>query len=110
MRLSRTYVALLLVFLLVPGAFEATENLVHLATSGTLAHSGNDSSRYAPGAEHDCSGVFHTCACHSSVLVTVPAEAKAPAADLPDLGSPLDRDTRLLASGFPDRLYRPPIA
>jgi hypothetical protein len=110
MKRSRAYVALFLVYLFFPGAHEATENLFHLVAHGDLAHQVQDADHHEPGAEHDCSGLFHSCLCHASVLVTVREASVALAAQPPRRGDPQGHDTDRLAAGYPDRLYRPPIA
>ncbi len=110
MRSSRTTIALVLVYLLVPGTFEATENLVYLVAHGDLAHSAEHSAHHEPGTEHDCSGLFHTCLCHSSVLVTVSVAGSTLAVGPPRVGGHLIQDLDRTTSGYPDRLYRPPIA
>jgi len=110
MRRSRTIVALLLVFLFVPGTMEVTENLLHLVTHGDLAHHVQDADHHEPGGEHDCSGIFHSCLCHSSVLVTVSLDGGNFTTPPPHVGRHLNHVLDRTTSGFPDRLYRPPIA
>jgi hypothetical protein len=110
MRSTRTYIALALVYLLIPGTFEATENLVHLVAHGDMAHSADHSAHHEPDAEHDCSGLFHSCLCHSSVLVTIAMSGSTLAVPPPRAGSHLIRNLDRSTSGYPDRLYRPPIA
>ena len=110
MSCGKTYVAIALVYLFVPGTFEATENLVHLAAHGDLAHTGEHDMHTEPGGEHDCSGLFHSCVCHASIQVTL-----SPDAAMLTEPPPLDRrQVSLLVgrttSGYPDLLYRPPIA
>ncbi|MFH2009246.1 MAG: hypothetical protein ABI333_21835 [bacterium] len=106
----KTLVALVLVFLFVPGTLEATENLLHLVTHGDLAHQVPHADHHEPGGEHDCSGLFHSCVCHSSILVTVSDLGGAVAAPPPHVGRHLIHVSDRTTSGFPDRLYRPPIA
>lgn len=58
---------LALVWALVPGLAEATENLWHLAAAGHVAHAAAAGEDHAPrGDEHGCSGSFHLCGCHHS--------------------------------------------
>lgn len=110
MKSTRTYVALALVYLFVPGTFEATENLVHIVAHGDLAHTAQDSAHHEPGAEHDCSGLFHSCLCHTSTLVIVSVDDSALAAPPPRTGRHLSHRVDRTTSGYPDLLYRPPIA
>jgi hypothetical protein len=110
MRSSKIYIALVLVYLFVPGTFEATENLVHLAAHGDLAHSAEHTAHHEPGTEHDCSGLFHTCLCHSSILVTVSEPGSTLAAPPPRAGGHMIQALARTTSGYPDSVYRPPIA
>lgn len=107
---SRTYIAVALVYLFVPGTFEATENLVHLAAHGDLAHSGDHATQHEPGGEHDCSGLFHSCVCHASILVTLTTQMAVLMAPPPLNGRQVSLHDGRPTSGYPDSLYRPPIA
>lgn len=107
---SSKYVAIALVYLFVPGAFDATENLVHLATHGDLAHSGDHDKHRMPAGEHDCSGLFHSCQCHASILVTLAPVRATLTAPPPRDERPLSLHVDQTTSGYPDLLFRPPIA
>jgi hypothetical protein len=109
MKRLQTYLALFLVYLFLPGAHEATENLVHVVVHGDLAHAGQDGRHRAPGAEHDCTVLFHACPCHTSVSVTLPAPSVKPSAHPPRRGGLRGLGSARLAAGYPDQLYRPPI-
>jgi len=62
--------ALLLAFLLTPGSSAMVESAVHLVADGHLAHALDDE-EHAPEAEHGCTPVMHTCACHGCPAVTL---------------------------------------
>ena len=58
-------VALGLLWMIFPGALEATENLAHALRSGHLAHAAESGDSHSdPGPEHGCNGTFHLCSCH----------------------------------------------
>ena len=108
MKWTRTYVALTLVFLFVPGAVEATENVVHLVAHGDLAHASHNASHRETGSEHDCSGLFHSCVCHSTILITGPLGGALLPVPPPRTGQLWLTHIDRTASGYPDALYRPP--
>lgn len=67
---------LLLVVLLIPGAFEVMENLWHLGATGHVAHAADAGADHAPqGQEHGCSGTFHFCTCCPTLTFRVPMAA-----------------------------------
>lgn len=70
-------VALVLALLTAPGVAEAAENLVHVVTDGTLAHSAHDDEHEHDDGEHGCTATFHACGC---CAVGVPCVLPAPAA------------------------------
>jgi len=92
-----------------PGAVEATEDFAHLALNGHLAHAVESADSHSvPDPEHGCSGVLHLCSCHLSVagLMAVPA----PTSVAPDQ-RPLYRGTaESSATGHQHSLERPPRA
>ncbi len=48
-----------------PGAMEATENLGHLLMSGHLAHAAENGDEHSDsGPEHGCDATLHLCSCH----------------------------------------------
>ena len=60
----RRIAAVLALFVVLPGAGEALENVVHLVAEGHSAHADGTSDRHQPpGREHGCSGAFHLCHC-----------------------------------------------
>lgn len=64
----RPLMVVALVWGLVPGMSEATENLWHLVRTGHSAHDLSAGQGHAPhGKEHGCNGTFHLCSCHHSV-------------------------------------------
>lgn len=70
---TRRAMCLLLVVLLIPGAFEVVENLWHLGFNGHVAHAVDAGANHAPeGREHGCSGTFHFCSCCQSLSSGVP--------------------------------------
>lgn len=104
------HVALLLVYLMTPSAGELLENVVHLVTKGHAAHAFHDDAHTPTDPEHGCSGPFHVCCCHSSIVFTAPlvaADVSAPVATDTNLGG---RHESVLPHGHLRRLFRPPIA
>jgi len=60
----RRIAAVLALFVVLPGAGEALENVVHVVAQGHTAHAGGTSDGHQPpGREHGCSGAFHLCHC-----------------------------------------------
>ena len=58
---------------LVPAFGELAEAVVHYATTGHLAHSGDDHGDLGDqGAEHGCSPTAHHCACCAAQPVVTP--------------------------------------
>jgi len=101
-------VAALLIYTMMPGAGELTENVVHLVTSGHGAHALNDGDHQPRGAEHGCSGTFHVCSCCHVV-------AFSPMPDGVACDIPMERTDRiescaerLRSSGHRDGIFRPP--
>ena len=114
MRIGWRPLAWILVLSLMPGAAEAVENAVHLATEGHLAHADEhqpgDSHQPADG-EHGCNSVFHLCACHASVsfvLNRVPSFDRAPL--LVGVGEASPHHERPISEAVPTGLLRPPIS
>jgi hypothetical protein len=102
--LSRAFSAWLL-FMSVPGAQEAIEDVVHLIADGHTAH---DSGHEGEQPEHCCTGLFHFCACHAQSVAT-PLMAALRVAAVPAserLAPPDDAGKRL--TGFHTLPFRPP--
>ncbi len=59
-------VALLIAFVLMPGAAEVVENAAHIVSDGHTAHAVDDADHAPRGEEHGCSGTLHVCSCHAS--------------------------------------------
>jgi hypothetical protein len=106
--------AMTLVFLLSPGAAEATENIVHIATGHGFAHAAHEDDHHHDEPttdEHGCSATFHSCGCCATV---VPFAVRSPlVATTPD-----SDDARVLPMPEPaeghgreplHNLLRPPI-
>jgi hypothetical protein len=69
----------LLVWALVPGLAEVTENLGHLLSAGHTAHAASEGDDHSPrGDEHGCSGTFHLCSCHASTPMVATRPAGGP--------------------------------
>ncbi|MBV1861326.1 MAG: hypothetical protein KUG77_23105 [Nannocystaceae bacterium] len=100
--------ALLLAFLLTPGAGEVVENAVHLVADGHTAHSIDDAEHAPAGDEHGCTGMMHSCACHGVPSVALCDAPVALAASARGLGLALPQPDGSAASGHGDRLDRPP--
>lgn len=70
--LAQAAVAVTLAWSLIPGTRELTEQIVHLAANGHLAHSiPNDPDACPPDAEHGCEGPMHVCQCCPNVPLIV---------------------------------------
>ena len=67
MRRLSPFIAIVMVYLMTPGAGELTENAVHLISNGHTAHAFDDAEHEPTGAEHGCSSTFHVCQCCSSL-------------------------------------------
>ena len=109
MRVGRSVIAALLVWALVPGSAEMSEQLVHLLRNGHLAHSiPGDPDEVPPGAEHGCQGAMHLCrCCPSSIASATQFTLVSPLVALATAMDPLRRshgDPHLL------NVYRPPRA
>ena len=75
------FVALALLWLVLPGTAEATENIAHLLRSGHLAHAAESGDSHSePGPEHGCNTTFHLCSCHLSLTGLMTAAVKVSAA------------------------------
>lgn len=100
-------VALGLLWMIFPGAMEATENLGHVLRSGHLAHATESGDSHSdPGPEHGCNGTFHLCSCH----FTAPGllAAVGPALGAADEGQLFVDQTVGRASGHLHSVERPP--
>jgi len=98
----------MLLWTLVPGLVEATEDAVHLAVTGQVlsidVHAGEAGDS---DAEHGCTGALHLCTCHVS-----PTGLCALRARIPTVVEDVD-GLRILAEGSPHlghtvSLDRPP--
>lgn len=71
---------LMLLWTLVPGLVEATEDALHLVLTGQVLavdfHAGESSE---PDAEHGCTGALHLCTCHVSPTGLNGGRARIPA-------------------------------
>lgn len=108
MRRILPYVAAVLIYTIMPGAGELTENVVHLVISGHAAHALNDGDHQPRSSEHGCSGTFHVCSCCHVV-------AFSPLSDDLECDVPVVRTgyvqpcaERLRSSGYRDGIFRPP--
>lgn len=126
-------IALLLLLSLLPGAQEVFEQVGHVASTGSLAHSADDeAAHHEHEHEHDgeegaswqaadhghahhgaapeshCSAVAHTCHCcpTTSLTITIVLEVVAPVL----MSTELLRGIARLDAGVAPRLMRPPIA
>ncbi len=110
MRSWRTRICALLVALaMMPGAFEALENAVHLVTEGHFAHAESHGDRHTPaGPEHGCTPMFHSCACHSGLACLIAPPPPKASLEAQDFFRPRGRGTP--RTGFALSLDRPPQA
>jgi hypothetical protein len=79
------FVALLAMYLVMPGATTLAEDVVHVVVAGhTLDSADHDEAADAPHEEHHCAATFHVCGCHAApaTLVTPAASFAAPPTDL----------------------------
>lgn len=108
MRRFLPFIAVALIYVMTPASGEIVENLVHLVATGHTAHAAHDEP-HQQGPEHDCSGPFHVCACHSSVVFT---EAVAEATG--SVSAPVARNAWAYPveprDGCLNAVFRPPIA
>ena len=104
----RTFVALTLIYVMLPGTSELTENLFHLVANGHLAHAIDDADHEPKGDEHGCSGPFHVCQCHSSTGFVL-ADASL-VLDVPETSQTFWGELSSTADGHLSNLFRPPIA
>ncbi len=103
---SRT-VALALLWILFPGAMEATENLAHLLNSGHLAHAAERGDSHSePGPEHGCNATLHLCSCHVAPSGLLARAAPAPAVEHVD--PVLMRLAERASSGHLHNIEHPP--
>ena len=66
-------IALLQIYLLIPGTGELTQDLIHYAINGDTHHQraeAEDHTHDTQNTEHGCSGPYHVCGCHASVVFT----------------------------------------
>ena len=59
---------MLLLFSMTPASAEIAQQIVHLVTEGHLAEEHAD---HTEDKEHGCSGPYHMCVCHSTVVFVV---------------------------------------
>ena len=108
-RITNGCLALILLWTLVPGVGEFTENVVHLVAQGHTAHAAPDGDTHAPdGREHGCSGTLHLCSCCVS-LSCLPGQLATQAPDQPHHRLARQHQISLLL-GAPDGIDRPPRA
>ncbi|MGH1341795.1 MAG: hypothetical protein ACRBN8_09605 [Nannocystales bacterium] len=102
--------ALLLAFLLTPGAGELVESTVHLLSDGHTAHAIDDAEHAPGGDEHGCTGMMHSCACCGVPSVALSDAELDLGALSGSTGSELPQHSGAAASGYGARLDRPPTA
>jgi hypothetical protein len=101
------YIAVTVIYTLTPLGAELTEHLLHLMTTGHLAHALDHVEHTPDTPEHGCAGPFHICRCHHapSVVVLLPCTAPAvPQCCSSRPGEPRDGP----ADGHLQRVFRPP--
>lgn len=109
MRWQNTFVALVAAFSMFPGAAEIGENVVHLVTSGHLAHELEDADHERQGTEHGCSGTAHLCSCCTAPLF-VPSAPPRPPTAISRCSMPAPSRMELTPDGHLPGVFRPPIA
>jgi hypothetical protein len=103
-------IALLLAYVVTPGAGEMTENLVHFLLDGHAAHAAHEAGEQSEEDAHGCSGPFQTCPCHgTSAFVADSPRLEVRAAVVE--GQPLAWFVSDLgADGVLTNVFRPPIS
>jgi hypothetical protein len=97
--------AVVLIVVMMPSGAELVELGLHLIEHGDIAHADHESPE---GDEHGCSGLFHTCACHSNGSLPSVRPPTLAIIESPEVATPLDpRDA--LGLGNPPPPVRPPI-
>jgi len=109
MRRTCPYVAVLLIYLMMPAAIEITENLVHLALTGHAAHAIDDAAHRPDDPEHGCSGPLHVCPCHASTAFTVARSTVAVGIPIPDEIEVRHSAEDTPTEGHLEDVFRPPI-
>ena len=111
----RSSAAILLLFMLVPGANEAVVDLAHLFLAGHTLHASGTEDEHSEAdhsendAEHGCNGPFHVCSCHTTQrFAHVSRHVLPPLGEL-DATPPGER-THRLTSGFHHLPDKPPRA
>ena len=110
MRSLLPYMAIIMIYLMTPGAGEFAENIVHLAINGHTAHALDDAAHQSEGDEHGCSGPFHFCQCHTSTPFTITMQVTDMDSALMLLQSFRWRAEEVISDGFLLDVFRPPIA
>jgi hypothetical protein len=59
---------MLLLYSMTPASAEIAQQLVHVVTEG---HFANEHAAHTEDKEHGCSGPYHLCVCHSTVVFVV---------------------------------------
>jgi hypothetical protein len=102
--------ALLLAYVVAPGAGEMTENIAHYILDGHAAHASHDTDQAPHGDAHGCSGPFQTCPCHGTfafVPCDPPIEVRA--SDMTTQTAPWFVSVHQ-SDGTQSTVFRPPIA
>jgi len=93
-----------------PGLGEVAETVVHLATSGHLAHSDADQGDLGnQGDEHGCGTTQHHCGCCVSQVVAAAPRTEVAMNVVPATGQ-VPAPVTLASLHEPTPPYRPPIA
>lgn len=101
-------IAIILVFMLTPGAVELVENAAHMVSEGHSAHAFDDAGHTPEGDEHGCSGTFHACSCHASPVFIVGQSSLAVSMACPATTSHLVDHGARLTRGYDLGVFRPP--
>lgn len=93
-----------------PGLGEVAETVVHLATSGHLAHSDADHGDLGnQGDEHGCGTTQHLCGCCASQAVSAASRPEVSVTPVP-MTAPTPVPASLSSLHEPTPPFRPPIA
>lgn len=105
------WIAVVLLYCMMPGVGEVVENLDHLILEGHFAHAQASHRQDSRGEypEHGCNGTFHLCSCHITLSFLTPAGIALVGA-LPPGSLRGSADSRSPGAGYHQIPERPPCA
>jgi hypothetical protein len=105
MRAFRSSVIALLLYSMTTASGEIAEHIIHMITEGHSVHEHID---HTADKEHGCSGPYHMCVCHSTILfvVSAPAVETMPVHGNPNIFALVEQ---VEGDSHQRSLFRPPI-